>query len=142
MYINFMKTIKITTNNVLGDKKKEKKIKFIITTLFFLFICYIIYLADTADNNFAFRIIGHIPYGDKFMHALLYGTMAFLCNWVFNFKTFIFIKINIQLGLFIVFIFALLEEFSQYFISSRTFDIFDILADIIGIVLVSFIKLK
>jgi len=34
----------------------------ILTPLsFFIFISYIIFLADTADYNFAFRVVGYIP---------------------------------------------------------------------------------
>ncbi len=103
---------------------------------FFLFIAYIIFLADTADHNFAFRLIGHIPYGDKIMHALLYGVMALLLNYGLGFKT---IKFHIQLGSIIILTFATLEEMSQYYIPSRTFDLGDLLADVVGIFLFSFI---
>ena len=41
-------------------------------------------------------------------------------------------------GSIIVLTFATLEEFSQYYIPSRTFDIWDLLADFIGVVLFSF----
>lgn len=117
-------------------------LRYILPSVFFIFICYIIFLADTADHNFAFRTIGHIPYGDKFMHAILYGTMAFLLNWALNFKFIIYLKINIQIGSSLVLVFALLEEISQCFIASRTFAFFDILADLIGIIIFSFFRLK
>ena len=100
---------------------------------FFIFISYIIFLADTADYNFAFSVVGKVPYGDKISHALLYGVMAGLLNYGLEFRKFYIL----QLGSFIVFTFALLEEFSQYYIPSRTFDLYDLLADFIGVVLVS-----
>ncbi len=104
---------------------------------FFLFIGYIIFLADTADHNFAFRLIGHIPYGDKLIHGLLYGLMALLLNYGLKFKT---VKFNLQLGAIIVLTFATIEELSQYFIPSRTFDLGDLLADFIGVILFSLYK--
>ena len=133
---------------------------------FFIFISYIIFLADTADYNFAFRVVGHIPYGDKMCHAILYGMMAFLLNYGLGFRRccaqgkcpwgmpqhlqFLYrIKafsssrfkgalVNAPyIGSIIVLTFAILEEFSQYYIPSRTFDLGDLLADFIGIVLIS-----
>jgi len=38
--------------------------------------------------------------------------------------------------------FAALEELSQYYIPSRTFDVWDLGADFIGVVLVSFWRIK
>ena len=90
---------------------------------FFIGICYIIFLADTADYNFAFHMVGQIPYGDKICHALLYGMMALLLNYGLGFRKFH----TFQVGSIIVLTFATLEEFSQYFIPSRTFDFGDLL---------------
>jgi len=104
---------------------------------FFMLIGYIIFLANSADYNFAFKIIGEIAYGDKLMHGLLYGIMAWCLNYGLGFRT---IYTHIQLGATIVLTFALLEEISQIFIPSRTFDMIDILADVIGVVLFSLIR--
>ena len=105
---------------------------------FFIVLLYIFYRADTADYNFAFRVVGYIPYGDKIMHAILYGIMTMLLNFGLKYKKFY----NLQLGAIIVFTFAVLEECSQYYIPSRTFDVYDILADFIGIILFSLYKFK
>ncbi len=104
---------------------------------FFIFISYIIFLADTADYNFAFRLVGYIPYGDKIAHTGLYGIMALLLNFGLNFKQVKHFGVSLQLGALLVFIFAGLEELTQYYIPSRTFDLGDLFADFIGVVLVS-----
>ena len=130
---------------------------------FFIFISYIIFLADTADYNFAFHVVGQIPYGDKICHALLYGVMAFLLNYGLDFRRVrllthfpVWIKIQASisfifkgalanapyLGSIIVLTFASLEECSQYYIPSRTFDLWDLGADFIGVVLFSMIRVK
>jgi hypothetical protein len=106
---------------------------------FFFFIGFIIYLADTADHNFAFRLIGNIPYGDKVMHGLLYGVMALLLNYGLNFKSKKIIGFNMQIGALIVLVFATIEEITQYWIPSRTFDLVDLLADFVGVILFSLI---
>ena len=102
---------------------------------FFLFIGFIIFLADTADHNFAFELIGHIPYGDKAMHGLLYGTMALLLNYGLNFKSKKIFGFNMQIGAIIVLTFAGLEEITQYWLPSRTCDVYDFLADGVGVIL-------
>ena len=115
--------------------------RFILPFGFFLFISYIIFLADTADYNFAFRVIGHIPYGDKIMHALLYGVMAGLLNWGLGYRKCFQSGAWYApyMGAVIVLTFAVIEECTQYYIPSRTFDLWDLAADFVGIVLVSII---
>lgn len=115
-------------------------LRVILPLSFFLFISFIIYLADTADYNFAFRAIGQILYGDKLMHGLLYGVMALLLNYGLNFKSHKFLGFNLQIGALVVLAFAGLEEISQYWLPSRTCDMFDFVADTIGVTLFSFIK--
>ena len=121
------------------------QIRWLLPLSFFIFISYIIFLADTADYNFAFRLVGHIPYGDKMCHALLYGVMAFLLNYGLGFrKLYLFgvMAITPYIGSIIVLTFATLEEYSQYYIPSRTFDLWDLGADFIGVVLFSFLRIK
>ena len=101
---------------------------------FFIFISYIIFLADSADYNFAFHIVGAIPHGDKIAHATLYGMMAFLLNYGLGFRSINIVQI--QLGSIIVLVFAIIEEISQYYIPSRTFDWWDLMADFIGVALI------
>ena len=117
---------------------KINKLRVILPLAFFLFIGVIIFLADTADDNFAFKLIGHIPYGDKFMHAILYGVMALLLNYGLKYKSYKLLGYNMQLGAIIVLTFAGLEEISQYWLPSRTCDLFDFVADVVGVVLLSF----
>ena len=140
-----------------------QKPKFFLPLGFFLFISYIIFLADTADYNFAFRVVGYIPYGDKICHALLYGTMALLLNYGLSFRRVqllphlnVWINKNLlthikfkdtlantpYVGSLLILTFATLEEMSQYYIPSRTFDLWDLLADFIGVVLFSIWKIK
>ena len=112
---------------------------------FFIFISYIIFLADTADYNFAFHVVGQIPYGDKICHALLYGVMAFLLNYGLGFRklhVFGAMAIAPYIGSIIVLTFSILEECSQYYIPSRTFDLWDLGADFVGVVLFSIIRVK
>jgi len=116
------------------------KLRILLPLVFFLFISFIIFLADTADHNFAFRLIGHIPYGDKVMHGLLYGVMTLLLNYGLNYKSYKLFGFNMQIGALIVLTFAGLEEISQYWLPSRTCDVIDFVADMVGVILFSSIK--
>ena len=116
---------------------KQLNLRIILPLSFFLFISFIIYLADTANYNFAFRMIGNIPNGDKLMHGLLYGVMALLLNYGLNFKSKKIFEFNMQIGAIIVLTFAGLEEITQYWLPSRTCDVFDFVADVVGVVLFS-----
>ena len=109
---------------------------------FFIFIATIIYQADSANYNFAFRLVGQIPYGDKIAHTILYGIMALLLNYGLNHKVVNIGKFNLQLGAIIVLTFAGVEEMSQYFIPSRTCDIYDFIADTIGVTIFSILGVK
>ena len=82
--------------------------------------------------------MGQIPYGDKICHALLYGMMALLLNYGFGFRKFY----TYQVGSIIVLTFATLEEFSQYYIPSHTFDLWDLAADFVGVILFSIWRVK
>ncbi|MEA1879381.1 MAG: VanZ family protein [Campylobacterota bacterium] len=131
------------------------QVRWVSPLIFFIFISYIIFLANTADHNFAFKLIGHVPYGDKIAHAILYGMMALLLNYGLGFRK---VRLTAHLlksfpktidalanapytGSIIVLAFATIEELSQYYIPSRTFDMGDLLADFVGVVLFSFIKI-
>ena len=119
---------------------RADKLQILLPLGFFIFISFIIYLADTANYNFAFRVIGHIPNGDKLMHGLLYGVMTLLLNYGLNFKSKKIFGFNMQMGAIIVLTFAGLEEITQHWLPSRTCDIFDFVADTVGVVLFSLVS--
>ncbi len=117
---------------------KTKILKITLPLGFFIFISSIIFIADSVNYNFALHWVGAIPYGDKIGHAVLYGIMALLLNYGLSYKKFK----SVPLGSFLVLLFAIVEEFSQIYIPSRTFDIKDILANIIGVALFSLWRIK
>jgi len=111
----------------------------IISVVFLMFITWIIYLANTAQNSIFFELVARIPYGDKLGHFCLFGLLTLGVNFAFKLKSYTLISFNIYVGSTVVFFFVLLEELSQYFIPSRTLDITDVLADIIGIITFSLV---
>ena len=81
--------------------------KYFLTALFFAFICWIIYQADTGASSIFFKITRSIPYGDKAGHFLLFGVLAFMVNSVFVLRAFPFAGFNIQAGGVLVLFFSL-----------------------------------
>ncbi len=55
---------------------------------FFLFILWIIYLANTGGSNVFFDIIKHIPYGDKLGHFVLFGFLTLVTIAGSKFRSF------------------------------------------------------
>lgn len=118
-------------------KQLNKGVKKVLPfLLFFLFICYIIYSADTDNGFWLIQLANKIKYADKIGHLLLYGLLGALLNLALNHR-----KIGkswIPLGTVIVLVFAITEEFTQLAFETRTFDLVDMLCDVVGLALISF----
>jgi VanZ family protein len=110
------------------------KIEMIVAMGFFSFIVWIIFLADTGGHSIFFDLVRTIPYGDKIGHFFLFGILTATFIVASRFKTFSFGDFTIYYGTVVVSIFVLAEEISQGFIPSRTLDIFDLMADSVGII--------
>ena len=113
-----------------------------IAGLFGLFIICIIVLA----NNGMLSILGfvnQIPYGDKIGHFVLYGILTLLIDLAL-FRSRPDLSRNL-IVLQVAFMLALLiglEEYSQKFISSRTFSLVDLVFGYVGVILFSWIALR
>ena len=101
--------------------------------LFFVFICWAIVQADQGQDNVFFDAVRTLPYGDKLGHALLFGVLAFLINHALHGRSVRVVRWDIQLGALLVLLFALGEELTQLYFPHRTFDLTDLLADVIGV---------
>ena len=109
---------------------------------FFAFIVWIIYMANIDANNFFFDLVKATPYGDKVGHVFLYGFLTLAANLAFKIRTFVVYGWNLYIGTAIVSLFVLVEEISQVLLPSRTFDLVDLVADIVGITVFSFLSVK
>ncbi len=115
----------------------------LVSVTFFVFILWIIYLANTGQSSVFFKFVASIPYGDKVGHFCIFGSLTLAANFLLKCKSLTFTfaskkELKLYVGSILVFIFALTEELSQFFLANRTLDMFDLLADIIGIVIFSF----
>ncbi|HCX21868.1 MAG: hypothetical protein CMB80_25025 [Flammeovirgaceae bacterium] len=105
--------------------------------LFFSFICYIIYSADTNNGFWMMKIAEKIKYGDKVGHLVLYGILGMFLNIALRNR--MIHNTKLPLGSVIVLIFAIVEEFTQLAFETRTFDYIDMLCDVIGLGIISLI---
>lgn len=132
---------------LINPFKKEKQMKQSIKQsikkqfayLFILLIILIIIGATTQSLGFVGQYIKAIPYGDKLIHFMLIGSLAYVVNFLTHFRRFTFFNRKWLLGSTLIFIIMTIEEFSQIFISTRSFDLLDLSANYLGILTVSLI---
>ena len=107
----------------------------LMAAAFFGFILWIIYLANTGGHSVFFDFIRSLPYGDKLGHFCLFGVLTLILVVGSRFCAFRLGRIRIYYGVLAVTVFVVGEELSQAFIPSRTFDVVDLTADALGILL-------
>ena len=102
---------------------------------FLLFIVWVIYMANAGHNSVFFAFVAAIPYGDKLGHVGLFGTLTFLTVLASQFAGWTLNNTRLYFAAIAVTLFVIGEEISQAFIPSRTFDVADLSADAVGILL-------
>jgi len=106
-----------------------------LAILFSLFILLVIALADTGSMPRFLKAIYDFPHGDKLGHFLLYGLLAFFVTTALigAFSN----RSPRRVALWTCLVLATLigvEEFSQRYFSSRTFDLVDLTASYLGVI--------
>jgi polysaccharide biosynthesis protein VpsQ len=112
----------------------------IATLVFFLFICFVIFSADTSRMPNWIALVYHFPNGDKVGHFVLYGIMAFLMNISFPRWGWHMGKISLPGGGLFFAVFSILEEISQSFFASRNSSLLDVAFSLLGILVFSFLS--
>lgn len=106
---------------------------------FTTFIVYVLYLANSGERqHIFFRFARWLPYGDKLGHLGLIGMLALLVNLAMGaryFRGWQIGRMPILRGTIIVSVVVVIEEMSQLFLKTRTFDLIDLTFDFIGILL-------
>lgn len=110
--------------------------------LFLSFVVWMVIQADTDQNNLIIEIGHRVPFGDKVGHFSLFGLLALLLNVSLRFKVIDLQIRKFHLGSVLVFCFAIFEEFTQLAFENRTFDLMDMLFDLLGIGLLSSISFR
>ncbi len=114
-----------------------------ISILFTIFIIVIIILADNGNIPPFIRSIYDFENGDKLGHFILYGLLTFFITRTFfsalpsKSRSWVTLSIGLILALGIA-----LEEFSQQYFSARTFDLIDLLASFLGVLVGGWVAFK
>lgn len=110
--------------------------RFAIFTLFMLLLVAVaIFSADTGFANAPIAWVQAIPYGDKWAHGILYGSLAFGLG-----RSFLtgFNRLGLARAVVWVGLFSFAEELSQFWFPLRTVDVGDLAANIIGLSLAQY----
>jgi len=104
-----------------------------ITFLVIAFVLWVIFMANTGQDIWLFELTRKVPFGDKLGHFLVFGSLTLMANLATRGKQMRFKLGSIYWGSLSVLIFVTLEELSQYFVATRTLDLLDYLANLLGI---------
>ena len=107
----------------------------LLTIFFAAFILIVVALANVGLVYEVFPFINSVPGQDKTGHFILMGIMAFLANLSLRGRQVECCRIRFYLGSLVVLICVVAEEFSQLLMTARGFDLGDLAADFLGILI-------
>jgi len=105
-----------------------------IALLYSVLIVAIIVLAGQSNKQYLINLVHVLPFGDKLGHFILIGVLALVVNLSLQCARWRWGRITLLKGSVLVAVVVTLEELSQLFISTRSFDLGDLAADFLGIV--------
>jgi hypothetical protein len=114
-------------------KKPRTRLHWGLALGWLAFITFIIICADEGALKPVYSFIAAHPGSDKLGHFLLIGGMAFLLNIALGLREIRWLGIGWLLGSVIVGTIFTLEEISQIWIPTRSFDLLDLAGDFGGI---------
>lgn len=100
-----------------------------------LLLSGIVAFANLGTAEWVFTVASLIPYGDKVGHTVLMGLLAFFLNGALCCRTLAIGRGHLLVGSMIAYLLVFAEELSQIWMASRSFDVYDLLFDVIGIFL-------
>jgi len=121
---------RFTVNVSVSLRIRRAKIALVVLVAFLIAL---VALADSGHGQWLFRLARQVPAGDKAGHCVLFGALSFLVNLILRAATLNLGRIAILKGSTIVMSIVTIEEISQLFFRSRTFDLGDLAADLAGI---------
>ncbi|WP_394131508.1 VanZ family protein [Shewanella maritima] len=118
------------------------KIVWVLTAGMMGLIAWVISQANKGEELWIFSLVASIPYGDKLGHFAIFGSLSCIVTIASRFYRLTLFGKQVFLGAIVVSLFVIVEEVSQAFIATRTFDLADLLFDAIGIGLSAFVCRK
>ena len=112
-----------------------------VTLIYGVLLIVIVVLAGTGNLGGILGAIHRVPLGDKIAHFVLVGLLAYAVNISVPGRVFGYGRVTVTQGTLWVLAVVTLEEISQYWLPSRNFDLADLLADVLGIAVFSWLAL-
>lgn len=114
----------------------------ICTLVVSLFACWLIYQKDLGISNSIINYVAAWPNGDKVGHFLLFGFLSFCAVFATDFKKASTSRyVPMYLASLVVCALVTIEECSQLLFKTRSFEIADIMANILGVMTFSYAAL-
>ena len=130
----------MTSRSSSTGRRIGQTVRWVLFAGFALFLLQVIRIANAGEGKRYWSFLTELPYGDKLGHFLLMGTLCLLLNVALGCRRVkLFAGWRVLLGTVIVVILVTGEEFSQIFLPNRSFDLIDLLADMLGIMFASWI---
>ena len=105
----------------------------LLAIAYFVFLAVVVYCADSRAHLQVFSFIRSVPGGDKSGHFLLMGGFTFLLNLSLSCRVVRIAGKPFLIGSIVALTLIFVEELSQRFIPYRTFDLLDLAADYLGV---------
>lgn len=115
-------------------QKFLKQVSIAASIVFILFFIWVIYSANLGILPPLIRKLYSFPGGDKFGHIILLWILSFFANLILYPRNLRIFGISFFMGSLIVSGFITIEEISQYFLSTRTFNLIDLICSYMGII--------
>jgi len=98
-----------------------------------LFILLVVALADLGFMSWFREYASQYPGIDKVIHFILVGGLSWALIFLFNAKRLFLFGSSLFVGTIVTSALVTLEECSQLLVAARRFELFDLLADYLGI---------
>ena len=98
-------------------------------------VVLIVALADTGRLGPVHALVRSVPLGDKALHLIAMGGLALVAELATGAPTLRAAGVPLRVASAVVLVVVVLEELSQRWLPSRSFDYGDLAADLIGIAL-------
>lgn len=115
------------------------KLAYLLTVISGVATGWYIYVLNMGQETSFLKLAALLPFNEKFLHALIFGFLAFSVNFALKFKTIRLDQHNIYIGSLIIGGLAILEELTHGMLATRNLDFFELLAVCIGITIFSYI---
>lgn len=113
-----------------------------LTAAFALVLLTIVTSATMGWAEPVFAFVRRVPYTDKVAHFVLLGTMSLLLNLMLDCARIQFSRFALLKGSAFLLVLVTIEEFSQIWISTRTFSWSDLGSNYLGIVVFGWLAVR